>query len=663
MPSFSANPTYQTLIDDIDFDVPIAHPFSVINTDLQPVDDEETVHDLGSKDFEFYKVVSDNLPPTRAPSIGIESLPNIRYHNHSNDHRYRDQPPTGPPPMRGVRKIINDSFPQYLPYLKEWCRPKTSSDAIFEDFNQPQIPSIPLSYNRKQRILNLVNHFMGVKPYDIVHFCDTRFYPWDLSKKADYFHNHSNARKRHAQTSHASTATGPTKKSWFINAHLFHDRSTVHNIKLYGLPFKPHSYEARNKILLELWFKKIPTELLVRSHISNPKKLKVRPVNNAPMIFLRIECMLFYPLLAQLRKQQCSIMYGLETIRGGMMEIESLATRFSNFMMIDWSKFDQTVPFTLVDMFYQDWIPTLILVDSGYAKIHNYNDHVHSFAAQARKLGVHGDSNLNEAPPEAAVFANKVENLLKFINTWFKEMVYITPDGFAYSRTFAGVPSGILCTQLIDSFVNLVVLIDSLFEFGFHESDIKSALILLMGDDNVVFAPDKLSQLHSFFKFLPDYAKKRWNMKVNVDKSIFTTLRRKIEILGYTNNYGMPVRSLSKLIGQLAYPERHVNDSDMCMRAIGFAWCAAASDSTFHDFCRKVFIYYYARVNVPIKDLVQSNASALPGMFFAYRDVHQHIKLDHFPSIEEVRQVLSKHHGYLTEEPLWKYDFFLHPKP
>jgi hypothetical protein len=637
------------------------HPTSVLETHLHPEDELENELRRPNEQFEFYGIRTDPIPDNRVPKPGIQVLAHLKYHNTSKDHLYVNQPPSGPPPMRGVTRIIRDLFPQYSDYLREWCRPKSSNEAIFNDFNYEQKATPPLSPERKKRLLPLIDHFLGINPYDIVHYCDTRFYPADLSRKADYFHNFSRARKLHAAKSHPDYATGPTKKSWFINAHLFHDRATVHNIKLYALPFRPTPDKERNETLLQLWFQKIPTELLVRSHISHPDKLKVRPVYNAPMIHLRLEMMLFYPLLAQARKKECCIMYGLETIRGGMSVIEQLASLFKSFLMIDWSRFDHLAPFHLIDFLYNDWLPTKILVDSGYAKIRNYQDHVHSFKAQAEKMKTWSNSNISEDHPEVTLFSTKVSNMISFMNKWYKEMIFITPDGFAYRRKYAGVPSGILLTQFFDSFENLSILLDGLVEYGFTDEEIKQIKLFIMGDDNVVFSLIDPLKLLDFLEWFINYSFTRFGMKINIDKSSLSSLRRKIEVLGYQNNYGMPKRSISKLVGQLAYPERHVTDVDMCMRAIGFAYTACGSDTTFHNFCKRIFHHYYAKVNIPIDQLFENGKYGLPGQFFAYKDIASHIKLDHFPSIDEVRSVVSTHHGYLTEEPLWNYNYFLHP--
>nr|AWK23472.1 RNA-dependent RNA polymerase [Human blood-associated partitivirus] len=651
-------PTQDDLLEEVLDDL---HPTSVLHTHFDPEDELENEVLRPNEKFEFYGHRTDPLPDNRVPKSGIQCLAHLKYHNTSRDHQYADQPASGPPPMRGVSRIIRDSFPQYTDYLREWCRPKSSDEAIFNDFNYEQRQTQPLSAARKIQLLPLIDHFMAIQPYDIVHYCDTRFYPADLSRKADYFHNFSRARKNHAAKSHPDYANGPTKKSWFINAHLFHDRATVHNIKLFALPFRPYPDEKRNNTLLQLWFQKIPTELLVRSHISHPDKLKVRPVYNAPMIYLRIEMMLFYPLLAQARKKECCIMYGLETIRGGMSLIEQLASAMKSFLMIDWSRFDHLAPFPLIDFLFEDWLPTKINVDSGYAKIRNYQDHVHSFKAQAQKLNAWLESNIDETHPDIGVFAHKVTNLISFLQRWYKEMIFITPDGFAYRRQFAGVPSGILMTQFFDSFVNLTILLDGLIEFGFKDDEIKDFVLLIMGDDNVALTNVSALKILEFLEWFTDYSLIRFGMKINIDKSSSTSIRRKIEVLGYQNHYGTPSRSISKLVGQLAYPERHVTDVDMCMRAIGFAYTACGKDTTFHSFCRKVFHYYYAKVNIPIDQLFETGKFGLPGTFFAYKDIASHIKLDHFPSIDEVRELVSSHQGFLTEEPLWNYNYFLHP--
>jgi len=650
--------------DFLDDDFPLTHPTSAIETHNIPEDPLEPSIQQLNEPFEFYKLRLGHIPDKRIPYPGIQILAHLEYHNTSKDHLYRDQPRSGPPPMRGISRIIRESFPQYLCHLRKWCRPKSSDDAIFSDFNHEQHPTAPFKQDRKEQLLPLIDHFLNIEPYDIVHFCDTRFYPWKLSTRADYFHNHSRSRKKHAVKSHPSYSTGPTKKSWFINAHLFHDRATVHNIKKFAFPFVPFSDKQRNDHLLQLFFQKIPTELLVRSHISERHKLKVRPVYNAPMLYLRIECMLFYPLLAQARKKECCIMYGLETIRGGMTEIERLALQFKSFLMLDWSRFDHLAPFEIIDLLFDDWLPTKINVDDGYAKIHNYREHVESFLAQAEKLGLKFDSNVNEASPDAKIFATKVTNLITFLKRWYKEMIFITPDGFAYRRNYAGVPSGILMTQFFDSFINLTVLIDGLLEFGFSSDEIKDFLLFIMGDDNIVFSQQSAHKILEFLEWFTDYSLRRFGMVINFTKSSATSIRRKIEVLGYANNYGMPVRSISRLVGQLAYPERHVTDEDMCMRCIAFAFTSCGQDTTFHNLCKMSFHHYYAKVNLPIQSFVQDATAGLPGMFFAYEDVASHISLDHFPTIDEVRNIITTHQGYLTEEPLWNYNYFLNsPNP
>jgi len=621
---------------------------------------ESKIHPSEPENFEFYRKRTSPLPDNRLPKPGIRALRNMQYHTNSKDSLYANQPSTGPAPMRGVANIIREYYPQYLDDLRTWCRPKSSDEAIFNDFNHEQRPIDPFSHEREARLIPLLDHFLGIEPYDIVHYCDTRFYPWNLSTRADYFHNHSNARRKHAAKSHPDYASGPTKKSYFINAHLFYDRSTVHNIKNFGFPFRPTNDPKRDNILLDLWFKKIPTELLVRSHISQRDKLKVRPVYNAPMIYIRIECMLFYPLLAQARKRSCCIMYGLETIRGGMQELERLSSRLDSFLLIDWSRFDHLAPFMISTFFFKKWLPTKILVDHGYADIENYSDHVHSFTAQASRYGINIDSKEYPTTPEVPLFAKKVQNLINFIDTWYKEMVFVTPDGFAYRRTYAGVPSGILMTQFIDSFINLCILLDALIEFGFSDEEILQLLVYIMGDDNVIFTPWTLQKLSKFFDWFATYTLNRFGMIVNISKSAVTSIRRKIEVLGYSNNYGFPCKSISKLVGQLAYPERHVTDSDMCMRAIGFAYASCAQSETFHSLCERVFKHYFAKLSLNERFL-KNGKGQLPGVFLAYPDIAEHIKLDHFPSLDEVRQVLSQFQGYLKETPLWDYSYFKNP--
>jgi len=611
--------------------------------------------------FEFFnKVEHHHIPKNRLPASGIELLKNYVYHpNLRILNSNPDQPLTGPEPVKGVADLINSDFIPYSQILKEYCRPKTNADAIFEDFNSPQIKTVLPKDRFLTDTLSLLDHFMAIKPYDIVHWCDTRFYNWTFSSRADYFHIHSKSRNEHAKHSHPEDKVRPTTKGYFVNAHLHHDRSTTHQIKHYGFPFVPKSKDT-NESRLNEWLLKHPTELLVRSHISKRDKLKVRPVYNAPYLLVRLELMLIWPMLAQCRSPENSLMYGLETMRGGMAEIKRIACDYKSFVILDWSKFDHDAPFSVIDTFFTHFLPSKVCIDKGYARINNYREHISNFDKQAEGFNIRNARSRN--PFEVVDFKSKVSNLIKFVHTWIKKMIFITPDGYAYRRRYAGIPSGILSTQLLDSYVNIFVLNYLMLKFGLTVEEIKSCKLLILGDDVALFTPFSVPRMESMFSFMKTAAKQLFNMTINAEKSKVSGMRSSIEILGYSNIYGYPYKNIEKLVAQLCYPEHHVNDEIMCARAVGIVLASAGIDLTFYNLCDQVYRHYLAKLQQPPG--MEVFLSMLHRMFRYIPQEEASLilpKIVNFPTLDEIRMIYSVHLGYLTIDHFWSKRYFLDP--
>ncbi|ASA47451.1 RdRp [Wilkie partiti-like virus 1] len=611
-------------------------------------------------DFEFFKIDNDRkFEDNRIPKTGIKGYPQYVYHvNQSFLQTNLEQSQFGPKPMTGVEEIIRGEFMEYTNVLYTYCRPKADVDAVFNDFNKQTKPIKNLDRDTCEATFLAIDRFMEIQPYDIVHWCDTRFYKWNLATKVDYYHSHSKTRLAEAKVNHPEEAKSPSKKHWFINTHLYRDRTVCHNIKLYGYPFVPTSGKNAN-LELHKWFLKHPTEMLVRSHISKREKLKVRPVYCAPLLLLRLECMLFWPLLAQCRKEENCIMYGLETIRGGMDYINRTATEYQRYLMLDWSSFDQLAPFKVIDLFFDEWLPRKILVDNGYALIWNYQAHVHNFQQESKAHGTQSSPQPeNQEIPD--LFPNKVRNLISFVKKWYKDMIFITPDGNAYRRINAGVPSGILMTQFLDSWINLFVFSYIQLKSGWTMKTLLANHIFVMGDDNVIFLPTGKRSHEQLLNSITNYAEKIFGMKLNQEKSTFTANKNKIEVIGYTNKNGLPHRDIGKLVAQLAYPERHCNDEDMCMRAVGMAYASCGVNTTFYMFCKRVYDHY--RSKLPLEYQIPFKRKNVIGIFKALpEEVLSEFNFVEFPTLNEIFCRVQTHQGFLDIYKFWRSDYFLQP--
>jgi hypothetical protein len=313
--------------------------------------------------------------------------------------------------------------------------------------------------------------------------------------------------------------------------------------------------------------------------------------------------------------------------------------KFKSFFTIDWSSFDQRAPRAISDTFWTHFLPSLIVISHGYQPTFEYPTY----------------PDLDEH-----TMYRKLHNLLHFLHLWYNNMTFLSQDGFAYRRTSAGIPSGLFLTQYIGSYINLYLLIDALIEFGLSDPQIEDITLLIMGDDNSGFTHWSISQLESFAIFFETYAFQRWNMVLSKTKSILTTLRNKIETLGYQCNFGKPKRPIPKLVAQLCYPEHGPKDKYMSARAIGMAYASCGEDYVFYCFCRDVyhtFLPYAA--DYQRSDVMEHITTHLPGQFKMLDAYAETIHLDHFPTFDELRHQVSTWQGPLDFQPKWNRAHFV----
>nr|QDW81311.1 RNA-dependent RNA polymerase [Rhizoctonia solani partitivirus 6] len=623
----------------------------------------------------LYDIITpQDIPDLRLPKPGILALA-IRYHEKSagigytsvgerlltNDPDAAEEPLdrkaetyvvdtdlSGFPPNPDILKIIYFWFPQYLEFIEYYCRPFSFGPQAFYDFNRTTERFPSPTRDRENDILEIIHRCFNIRPYRPIHFAETLASGIPLNTSAPYAEKHDPESIALARWNSPSVyAERPTSKGHFINSVLTFGRRILHNIKETGTPSGDPLSDAlipdsEPNAKLQNFFMRNPTELFIRTQISKrdpeePKK--IRPVYSVCLLFILFEIMMTYPLLAQLRNPECCVLHGLETFRGSMHIIDSVAMLFHSYVSLDWSQFDQRLPIYVIICYYTRFLPKLVVINKGYTPSHSYPD------TQFKNMDT---------------FAIKIFNLLQFILTWYLNMVFISYDGYAYVRLNGGVPSGLLNTQSIDSFGNLYVIADCMLEFGFSKSEILDMIFFIMGDDNIFFARQSFNRICDFMKFLDTYAKNRHGMVLSILKSTYTTLRSKIEVLGYTNNFGMPTRPIGKLVAQLAFPERPVPENKQWMhaaRALGLAYASCAQDATFHALCYEVYKKFKPSDPVPsaqikrvfkytISELLEHELST---EFYVFPD---------FPSLYDVKTMLDHYHGFFSETDKWQTSIF-----
>nr|QNJ60191.1 RNA-dependant RNA polymerase [Betapartitivirus sp.] len=597
---------------------------------------------LKREPFEFYGILTKPVPPEWQPVNGIDQLP-IFYHK-GRDIKADKVPETGFTMHPIIKYLLIQKYPHFYEHVQKWCRPLGTTLATFTDFNREQTPIDPISPERKEQVVRLVTKFLDAKPFPPLHYVDVLYTGMPLKSGTSYFNRHSLKVQAHAKyISHpADYENKPTSKGYVFNAFTTLARIIIHQIKLTGLPGSSPKDPTQQDIdeILEKFSKKHPTMLFTRSHISQIcALLKQRPVYAVDDLFLFIECMLTFPLHVQARSMNSSIMYGLETLRGGCAHIDKIAQSYRSYISLDWSSFDQTVPWAIIDTFFEDFLPSLLITDQGYVPTFEYPD-----------------TNSGES-----IMAPKLHNLLTFLKAWFYKMVFISQHGYAYRRTCAGIPSGLLNTQYLDSYCNLFVIIDSLLEFGCTEDEINNLVIYVMGDDNLTLTDWDIARSSKFVTFMETYAAERFHMKLSMKKCKVTDQRQYISILSYTVNFGYPTRDRYKLIAQLCYPERGTVDKFMSSRAIGIAYAACGMDYETYCFCRDVFYSFLPYAEIPSDDDVDRLSAYLPGAFRTLDEYPDFLYELKFPTFEQTRDFSSRWHGPLDTHPKWNNSHFKVP--
>lgn len=590
--------------------------------------------------FEFYIDADPNIfPENRKPAPGIIQLP-VLLHKEQVVSATPDVPESGFPLHPALEALIYARYPSYMSYATTLTRPLGTTDATFADFNKEQKEYPPVPYTLSLQICTYIATLLAAVPFLPLHFIDVFHTTLPLSTGTSYFYRHSYQARTHASFSHPKEYTQKrTSKGFFYNFFAIWARRITHNIKLYGLPFSPEKLTPTQiNSRLRDFFISHSTMLFTRNHISERHGiLKQRPVYAMDSLFIHLESMITYPLHVMARSTASSIMYSIETIRGGCSYMDAIARKFSCYLCIDWSSFDQRMPWIIVDNFFTIFLPMLLVISHGYQPTAEYLTH----------------PDLTSADMFQRLF-----NLICFLRTWYYNCVFATADGYAYVRQFAGIASGMLNTQYLDSFCNLFILIHALLHYGKSFDEIKSLVIYVMGDDNVILSNWSPAELYAFFIFLEKHALSRFGMVLSRNKSIFTTLRSKIEMLGYHCNNGHPYRRIDKLVAQLCYPERGYKLKYMSSRAIGMAYAAAGFDPKFHAFCRDVYLTFLPYTLDEPQDPIDV-IKRLPGTLRHVEGIESLVTTDSFPTIHEVANLYASWQGPLSDTKKWNPSHFI----
>jgi hypothetical protein len=385
-----------------------------------------------------------------------------------------------------------------------------------------------------------------------VHFTDLRWYPWNLS---------ANAERPFSVNNNLKTELIKLKVQGLID----NARMSFHN--LYNHVFiycRSYIHRVKNGS----WPNLHPMTLHVKPALVSEGSIdKVRTVFGVPKPIIFMEAMFFWPLFSTyFTEQKSPLLWNYETLQGGWNRLNSewyeRYQAFKPIFNLDWSEFDMRVYFSM-------WKDILDSVKTYFCFCGRYHP-----------------TNLY---PSACTSPSRLHNVWDFLQHAYFNMMAVTTLGNEYKRNFAGMPSGIFCTQFFDSFYNAVMVVTILLALG--EPVSKDHFLKVMGDD-VLLGLLRNIPLHDWAPFLERFAheaKIRFNAKLNYEKSGYAATIQGASVLSYSNWNGYPRRDPEQLLAQLLHPKSLRDTPPRLMsRAIGIYY-ASAGDPRLRPICEHIY--------------------------------------------------------------------------
>lgn len=484
-------------------------------------------------------------------------------------------------------------------------RSDSSDERLIADFMQFEQPvhRVKRDYHYLRALRVTTDLFKPTQLLRPIHFVDQRYYPWTLPTSVE------------APWSYESGVNDIIRQKQ-AEGLILDNRRSFHN--LYNEVFE------RNRLLIHLikdldskfWTKDdepIPyefTTLHSRAHVvDQTEDDKIRAVFGVTKLLLMAEQHFIWPLQEQYLNGHVNspMLWGCEMIKGGWRKLWNKAYAkgpFNTCLSVDWSQFDKRALHEVIDDVHNIW-RSYFTFDEGYVPTNFY-------------------SHTNTEP-------ERLENLWRWTCYSIKHTPICLPDGklFAWQRN--GIASGFQQTQLLDSFVNTIMILTLLSRTGINiESD--NFFIKVQGDDSLTCFPERLFQQqgHQYLERLATLALDYFNAKLNTKKSQISDSLNGIKVLGYANLLMMPRRSDEDLLSHLLYPERSFGLPELAASAVGISWATLGCSRAVYSVCKDVHTFLLDKLGVRPK------ASSFDWLFKMGTATIDDFVIERFPTFEEI---------------------------
>jgi len=515
--------------------------------------------------------------------------------------------------------------------VKHGYRRSDGSDEAAEiNFLNTDLPKHDLvrdsHYERALRVTRLL--FKPSKVLKPVAFPDLRYYPWTLSTSAEAPYSMKEKWRQHVNEKHALEINENSR----LNFHNLYDeifvknRTLIHQIKHRDPKFftpdgtpKPYYWHS----------------LHTRAHlVQSTEQDKNRAVFGTPKLLLMAENMFIWPLQKEYlnREVDSPLLWGYETFKGGWNRIWNKIyskSRPRSFLGIDWSGFDRKALHEVIDDVHIMW-KSYFDFSNGYEPTNEYPTYQHPDLVET-----------------------KLNNLWEWMTWSIKFTPILAPSDRLYRWKWNGIASGYQQTQLMDSFVNTIMVLTCLSALGINIES-KEFIILVQGDDSLVSMPERIYEIYGrrFLDLLAKEALTRFNATLSTEKSTFSNSLNDIEVLGYSNHDGTAYRNEAYLLAQLLHPERPTRKlGALASAAVGIAMASMGQSKLVYQVCYDVWNHIVNDLKIDPKP---TNLTRWMGEEFSLR-----IEGKSFPTMEELKdqqQFIGKQRTEQECQKLWPSD-------
>jgi len=521
-------------------------------------------------------------------------------------------------------------------------RSNHTDDALINDFLKTDLLefTVPKDHHFESAVLAVTNQFRPNRVLHPIHFPDLRGYPKTLSTSAEApwtiptFRFKPTGRDVDTEFGQPKLFESQVQELPHVDQHvlvpdylrlkqslkliedsstsyhnlyneiLVYNRSLIHQIKEGEHPF----WDTEGNPIPYFW-----NTLHARSHVvSQDEPDKIRSVFGATKLLLDAELPFVWPLQATyLNTQAGRLLWGREMNRGGWRRLfaEMHHTAVPNTVLsIDWSAFDKRMLHELIRIVHSIW--------RSYFDFTVYEP----------------TSKYPKANPGNPI---RLERLWKWTCNAITSTPILLPNGQLFKWNHRSFGSGYQQTQLMDTFVNAIMIYTCLSSLGVNiHSDTFWARF--QGDDSLISFIEQMFIIYGndFLVMMAQSALYYFDALFNTKKSAIQSKVSGISVLSYPNSYGIAYRHDEDLLRHLFFPERPQDFGRLAASVLGLATAALGCSPSFHRLCESIWH------KLVIKKQIQPKWKTLKWMVRAGMiETLDQLKTADFPTITYLRSL------------------------